>query len=376
MTTECQLIPTQAAVGDCSGGSCLCTAVEGTNTATVSSAVCGVTGDDACQRAASDCSDDANVDCQSCSLEVTKMVALDDNCDGTANGAFSDSVTQEANECVVYEICVENTGQQNLTGVTVNDTGAGGTGGSLNFGTVNAGATECQRIPTTAAVGDCSGGTCLCTAVEGPNTVQVGSATCQATGESACTFTVSICSDSAEVECTVPCSVEIEKTVALDDDCDGTADAPYGESVVAELDECVVYRICVENTGEETLDASGVAVSDPLLGIVDVDFGTITPGNSVCRLVPSQIPSESCPDDMCPCRNVQGVNTAEITSAVCSPSGADACDNPSSSCEDDATVRCKVPPAPAPALSEWGLLLAMLILSSVAFFRIRQTVRA
>jgi len=42
----------------------------------------------------------------------------------TARGwPFSNSVTQDATECVVYQICVNNTGGQDLTGVIVTDTG-------------------------------------------------------------------------------------------------------------------------------------------------------------------------------------------------------------------------------------------------------------
>ena len=55
--------------------------------------------------------------------------------------------------------------------------------------------------------------------------------------------------------------MNIEKTVAQDDDCNGTADDPssWAPSVTQDRDKCVVYRICVENTGTE--DLSGITVS-------------------------------------------------------------------------------------------------------------------
>lgn len=136
-----------------------------------------------------------------CSLTIAKTVARDDDCDGTADGAFTDSVTQDAGECVVYRICVTNNGQQDVSTVIVNDTGLGGTGGTLSFGTVIVGDTECQLIPTDAPVGDCAGGSCVCEDVEGVNTVEITSAVCVETGDDACVQPNSDCDDSASVEC-------------------------------------------------------------------------------------------------------------------------------------------------------------------------------
>jgi len=51
--------------------------------------------------------------------------------------------------------------------------------------------------------------------------------------------------------------------------CDGIADGPFVENVTVDAAACVVYNICVTNTGEQVLDASGVTVSDAHLGVVD-----------------------------------------------------------------------------------------------------------
>src|SRR5206468_1031344 len=244
--TSCQLIPTTAAVGNCTGGTCVCTAVSGTDTAAITTATCALQCDSACTKAGSNCSDTASVGCQSCQVSIDKTVAKDDNCDGTADdpNSFADSVTQDAAKCVVYKICVANTGQQDLTGVTVTDTG--GPGGSLTFNTVAAGATSCQLIPTTAAVGNCTGGTCVCTAVSGTDTAAITTATCALSSDSACTKAGSKCSDTASVACET-CQAQVVKTVAKDDNCDGTADDPnsFVDSVTQDAAKCVVYKICV-----------------------------------------------------------------------------------------------------------------------------------
>src|SRR6266404_6088248 len=153
------------------------------------------------------CDDGNNVDtdncnniCQpKCEVSIEKTVAKDDNCDGTADSAFSDSVTQDSSKCVVYQICVNNTGAQDLTGVMVTDTG--GPGGTLDFGTVTAGTNPCKLIPTNAAVGNCSGGTCVCSTVQGQDTATITTATCAITSDSACAQATSDCTATAQVSC-------------------------------------------------------------------------------------------------------------------------------------------------------------------------------
>jgi hypothetical protein len=106
----------------------------------------------------------------------------------------------------------------------------------------------------------------------------------------------------------------------------------------------VVYEICVTNTGDQDLDANGVEVSDTHLGIMSFNFGTIPVGAPpVCNQVASVIPAAECPNGICICEDVQGVNTAEITSAICTLTQDNACDQAGSVCSDTAEVDCIVP---------------------------------
>src|SRR5260221_597211 len=175
--TTCQLVPTDAKVGTCTGGTCVCP-VPGTTTDTATlTGTCAVGGDNACTKAGSDCTDDASVTCETCQISVDKTVAKDDNCDGSADGVFTDSVTQDITKCIVYKICVSNPGTMAVDNVMVTDSFP--PGGTLNFGTVAAGATTCKLIPTDAKVGTCSGGACACPAGgTTQDTATVGSATC------------------------------------------------------------------------------------------------------------------------------------------------------------------------------------------------------
>src|SRR5262249_23169937 len=116
-----------------------------------------------CSEAGSKCTDTASVKCESCQITVDKTVAKDDNCDGTADGAFTDSLTQDINECVVYRICVSNPGTEDLNTVVVSDTNP--PGGTLSFGTVPAGTSNtCMFIPKDAQNpgSTCTGGHCVC----------------------------------------------------------------------------------------------------------------------------------------------------------------------------------------------------------------------
>jgi len=90
-----------------------------------------------------------------------------------------------------------------------------------------------------------------------------------------------------------------------------------------------------------------VKVSDPKLGIVNLDFGTINPGDPPkCIDIPTQAPATACPNDKCVCEDVAGTNTATITSAVCEDSQEDACLQAGSNCDDDATVSCTTTECP------------------------------
>jgi hypothetical protein len=148
--------------------------------------------------------------------------------------------------------------------------------------------------------------------------------------------------------------VIIDQTVAPDDGtgtgepCDGVADGAFTENVIVDQTTCVVYKICVTNTGGQVLNTNHVLVSDPVLGTVNFDFGTIQPGQTVCHEAPSVITAPNCtggstPGTSCLCSEVAGVNTATITSAICESTNQDACVQPGSDCSDTANVACLAP---------------------------------
>jgi hypothetical protein len=141
--------------------------------------------------------------------------------------------------------------------------------------------------------------------------------------------------------------VSIDKKVAADLDCDGNADDPtsFADSIEVDKTECVVYKICVTNTGQQVLNTSGVTVSDDHLGIVNFDFGTIGVGDPpVCYLVASQISTPECVfginENACLCQDVEGTNTATVSSAICEITQVSACIQTGSKCSDNARVNC------------------------------------
>jgi cysteine-rich repeat protein len=126
--------------------------------------------------------------------------------------------------------------------------------------------------------------------------------------------------DSCGNDCTSveACSVIIANTVAPDDGsgggtaCDGVADGPFVESVTVDQTTCVVYQICVTNTS--FLVTSDVKVSDPVLGTVNLDYGTIAPGQTVCKQTAAVFTAPNCTGGnptgtSCVCSEVAGVNT-------------------------------------------------------------------
>jgi hypothetical protein len=174
-------------------------------------------------------------------------------------------------------------------------------------------------------------------------------ATVNCTGNGGLDSTGDVTSNTAT--CTIPdcppCQVQITKTVAPDIACDTIADTGFSDFVTVVQDECVVYEICVTNTGDQDLNANGVEVSDTHLGIVSLNFGTILIGApEVCKLIPSSAGADNCDGPStdtfgsCECLDVEGVNTAEITSAICTLTGDNACDQDGSICSDTAEVEC------------------------------------
>jgi hypothetical protein len=136
------------------------------------------------------------------------------------------------------------------------------------------------------------------------------------------------------------CNVEIEKTVALDDDCDGYENegAVFADDVTQELDECVAYRICVTNTSAGQPQAlESVSVMDHTVAPAGntLWFGTVAVGATECQDL-----GTIAGDDRFVCRDVEGTNTA-IVGAQCAVDGDDACDRDGSVCEDTADVACR-----------------------------------
>ncbi len=142
-----------------------------------------------------------------------------------------------------------------------------------------------------------------------------------------------------------PCKVMIDKTVAPDVDCNGVADSAFVDDVTVDAGVCVVYKICVTNTGQQVLDAAGVKVSDAHLGVANFDFGLIAIGATVCKFVASDIPAVQCPNNLCVCTDVQGTNTAVISAAICDITKVNACEQAGSDCSDTANVACTTPMA-------------------------------
>ena len=279
--------------------------------------------------------------CQpACSLAVSKTVALDSDCNGTADSAFSNSVTQDINGCVVYQICVSNTGGQDIDGVMVTDSSP--PGGTLDFGTVTAGSSKCQLIPTDAKVGTCSGGTCVCPAQGNTqDTATVSSATCNLTQDTACTQPGSTCSDNATVTCDT-CKITVDKQVAKDDDCNGVADGAFGDAITQDFSKCVVYRICVHNTGTESVTGVMVGDSSPPGGTLD--FGTVVAGANPCQLIPTDVSAgTTCSDGTCACPALGLTTDTATLTGTCAVGGLDPCTQTGSDCSDPAGITCEIP---------------------------------
>jgi hypothetical protein len=208
------------------------------------------------------------------------------------------------------------------------------------------------------SLGTIPAGQCIdvaCTSSDKPNsTTIVNTGGTVAATANECTDTQTVPSASCPIP-GCPCSVIIEKTVAPDDGsgvgntaCDGIPDGAFVESVTVDQNACVVYNICVTNTAPladgQTLNGAGVTVSDAHLGIVNFNFGTIVPGQEVCKLVASEITTATqCPNGTCICSAVEGQNTAVVSSAICVTTQDNACIQPGSDCEDTANVACIVP---------------------------------
>jgi hypothetical protein len=246
-TTECRLIPAQAVsagVRTAGSGSCLCSEVEGRTGASITAGTCALSVTDACDigtNPGSVCEDFADVYCETCSVRTHNIeAALDEDCDGIADGAFSKipgtgpfdgERTLTETDCVVFQICVSNDGQQDLTNVAFSDTITGASAVSTDD-IASGGGDSCRLIPTNTPTSVCSDGP-ECTAngagsgipprlgccrvpdVLGVNEVSIVSATCEISATDACEKAGPICTD--DVTITYACGTGV---IEDDEQCD------------------------------------------------------------------------------------------------------------------------------------------------------------
>jgi len=164
-------------------------------------------------------------------LAITKGVSL------SADGPFEASLTTEIGTTVHYRITVTNTGNVELTEVTLED--------SLT----DLVAAGCE-IPTTLAAGDHFDCDYSTTAVAG-ETVNTATADSEETGPE---------DDSATVTGTTTPGLQIRKGVSTN------ADGPFVNIVNVAPGTTVYYRITVTNTGN--VDLTGVTLSDNTFDLV------------------------------------------------------------------------------------------------------------
>lgn len=131
-----------------------------------------------------------------CSIDTISTVAPDANCNGVADSAFASSTTVSDTECAVFQVCVHNTGFQDVTGIHVNP-GLTGISNDVNYGMVGAGATTCLEYPTDVP----ASGHLQCTDYDGTTTASIISGTCDLSSTSACSQSGSICSDQSGLTC-------------------------------------------------------------------------------------------------------------------------------------------------------------------------------
>jgi RHS repeat-associated protein len=147
-----------------------------------------------------------------------------------------------------------------------------------------------------------------------------------------------------------PCTLSVDTAVAADTDCDGAADGAFVDTITVDDGQCVVYEICATNTGDVGAGSADVpqritnVLADDTLGIDDAGFGTLLPGVTVCRQVPSDIAAAECGSGACMCPSVGGAHTTTVDagamSAVCAADLRRACDAAASVCSDATLVTC------------------------------------
>jgi fimbrial isopeptide formation D2 family protein len=173
-------------------------------------------------------------------LSITKGVSL------SASGPFVDSLTTTLGTTVHYRIVITNTGNVELTDVTLNDD-------------LFATAVAACGAPTTLAVG--ASFTCDYT-----DTASVGTKTNTATADSAETEPVD---DSATVKVEAAPSMTIDKSVSL------AADGPFVDSLAVQVGTQVFYRIVITNTGN--VELTGLSLEDDVFDLTGTTCDTNLP---------------------------------------------------------------------------------------------------
>ncbi len=288
-------------------------------------------------------SDLANVFCAAPSIDIEKRVR------DPASGLFVDADTAPGptylmGATVEYQLEVCNTGNVDLTDVTVDDANLGIIG--ANIGSLLAG--QCVSLEEGVLPTGIPGldSTTAC-ADPGPF---MNTAVSTGTPESGPPDVTD--SDLANVECAPPPEIDILKEVSVDG---GTT--WYDASLPADFPPAVaypagaMYRITVFNTGQ--VDLVNVTVDDPVLGIAGYLVGDLAAGASVL-LTSGDIPAL---DVAVRCTSVgtfTNISFANGDSALTGTAAPEA--------EDPASMVCAIDIA-IPTLSQYGLaLLALLML--------------
>ncbi len=237
---------------------------------------------------------------------------------------------------------INSSGSVNIDGSMLTAGGAAGTGGALGTGgTGGLGGVGLQGNGSNGSAGSGgSAGLSNCTAgTNGANNINhCDEATVDTVGA---TITPAATVTPNSELCKF-CQIQITKKVAPDTGCNKAPDGPFGELAMVMDLECVIYEICVTNTGDEPLE--DVTVDDPDLGITMESFGDLAPagqpGDEVCKSVTGDIAADACSSGDCICQDVEGVNTVSVGSATCGISDRDACQQDGSDCDDIAQVTC------------------------------------
>ncbi|NQE53190.1 hypothetical protein C5S29_06320, partial [ANME-1 cluster archaeon GoMg3.2] len=168
-------------------------------------------------------------------LSIVKTASLTGSCPG------SDPLAVNISDTVTYCFNVTNTGDVNLTGVTVNDN---------VYGSVT-------LLNTSLAPGESTGGTITHVVVESDAPSVTNTAT--ANGTDTCGVTVND-TDPCTINVAISPDIEVIKTASL------TGACPGSDPLAVSINDTVTYCFNVTNTGDVNL--TGVTVNDNVYGSV------------------------------------------------------------------------------------------------------------